>query len=678
MHKDFLLVLAAMAVTAGAYGQTPEDTPADTAADKTLTRELHEVVVSQQRPGVTRMNDAQGGIVINKVELFKAACCNLGESFSTNPSVDVNYDDAATGAKQIRLLGLNGTYIQMLTENLPNFRGMAAPYSLGYLPGPWMKSIHVSKGAATVRNGYESITGQIDVEYVKPEDDPGATINLYGNSDGRIEANADANLHITPKLNTEILAHYEQSLMENMDRNDDGFIDKPDVRQVNVQNRWSWLGQRYVFHGGVGLIDEDRKSGQVRNAASTPTFDIGLKTRRYEGYMKHAFIIDTTHATNLAFMGIASLHQLDANYGHKSFDADQKNIYAQILFETSPAEAHNLSVGVGVNHDHLDQHINRENTDDTPPEHIIEKETTAGVYAQYTFTPNDALTLMAGLRADHSSLHGMFVTPRFHARYKFSNKFNLRLSVGKGYRSAHALADNNYLLASGRTLVVNPLNQENAWNTGVSASFTLPLAWRTLRVNVEYYYTRFGNQAVVDYDSDPMKIIIADLDGKSYSHTLQVDASCALAPRLEAQVAYRLNDVRTTVGGELREKPLTNKFKGLFTLSYKTEMDIWQFDATLQVNGGGRMPTPYTLDDGTPSWSRRFPAFCQLSAQVTRWFRHFSVYVGGENITNYRQKNPIIAADQPWSDRFEPTMVWGPVGGAMVYAGVRINLGKRL
>ena len=654
-------IVTAVALTAGmtAFAQSPSESGDSTAWGQ--QQELQGITVTRRRHGTSALDGVMNGMRINQEELFRAACCNLGESFTTNASVDVSYDDALAGARQIKLLGLNGTYVQMLTENLPNFRGAAAPYALGYVPGPWMKSIMVSKGASSVRNGYESITGQIDVEYLKPEDEQGATVNLYGNTDGRLEANADANLHVTDKLNTELLVHYEDNMVKDMDGNHDGFIDKPNVRQVNVQNRWDYLGEHYIFHGGLGLLDEKRESGQPDDVANP--FRIDITSHRYEGYMKHAFMIDREHGTNIAFMGSASMQLQNGQYGDKRYSVNEKNAYAQLMFETNLATVHNLSAGLSLNHDYL-------GADD--------KETVPGLYAQYTLNLDKRLVVMAGLRADHSNRYGTFLTPRFHLRYHPSDIFSLRLSVGKGYRTSHALAENNYLLASGRTLVIDPLEQERAWNTGISTSFYIPLAGNTLKVNAEYYYTSFSQQTVIDYDSNPHEIRITNLRGKSYSHTFQIDASYPVLRGLEVTAAYRLNDVKTTYNGRLMEKPLTNRYKALLTASYKTPLGIWQFDATLQLNGSGRMPTPYRLDDGSMSWDERFPSFVQLNAQVTRWFRRFSIYVGGENLTGYRQHNPIIAADQPWSQQFDPTMVWGPVTGAMAYAGIRVNIGRTL
>ena len=624
--------------------------------DTWKTQNLSNVTITSRRAGTRRLAGAMNGVVVNREELFKAACCNLGESFITNPSVDVNYSDAATGAKQIKLLGLSGTYVQMLTENLPNFRGAAAPYALDYVPGPWMSGIQVSKGASSVKNGYESITGQIDVEYLKPDAEEGITLNIYGNSKSRMDANADGNIHLNSKLSTELLLHYQDDYGHH-DVNGDGFLDQANVRQWNLQNRWHYRASNYIFHGGISMMKEKREGGQTEHTSHlSHLYKIGIETNRYEGYMKHAFILDPEHGTNIALMTNLTMHQLDANYGYKQYYVNQKDAYAQLLFETNLSKQHNLSAGLSLNHDYLTRD---------------EKETTPGIYAQYTYNLNDKVVAMAGLRADHSSLYGTFLTPRFHLKFAPNEIVNIRLSVGKGYRTVWALAENNYLLASGRQLVIDDMKQEQAWNSGISSSFYIPLFGKTLKFNAEYYHTHFRQQAVVDYDSSPTEIRITNLDGKSYSNTLQLDATYPVVKGLELTAAWRWNDVKCTYGGELMEKPLTSRYKGLITASYKTPLGIWQFDATLQLNGGGRMPTPV---DGL--WESRFRSYEQVSAQITRWFRHFSVYIGGENLTGFRQKQPIINATDPWSSTFDPTMVWGPVHGAMFYAGIRVNIGR--
>ena len=645
--------------------------------------EMAEVQIVGRRLGIIKSRGLMNEMNISSTELTRAACCNLGESFTTNPSVDVSYPDAATGARQVKLLGLSGSYVQMLTENIPNFRGAAMPYSLGYVPGPWMHSIQVSKGSASVKNGYESITGQINVEFKKPQETEQLNVNLYGDNESRTEANADANIHLNKRLSTGILLHYEDN-WGNHDDNNDGFLDKPKVKQYNIQNRWAWMSDKYIFQAGIKALKENREGGQTEHSqamsamptASNELFKINIETKRYEAFAKNAFIFNKEKNSNIALMLSGSLHKQDAVYGYKSYGVNQKNFYASLLFETNFSKKHSFSTGLSLNHDYYDQTYRKENSDKSSYAQDIEKETTPGLYTQYTYNLNEKLIVMAGVRADHSSLYGNFITPRAHIKFAPVGWFSLRTSAGKGFRSVHSLAENNYLMASGRMLTIDKPEQEKAWNYGISTSFYIPLFGKTLNLNAEYYYTDFVKQSIVDYDSNPEEIHITNLQGESYSHTLQVDASYPFFDGLTFTAAYRLNDVKSTYGGFLMEHPLISRYKGLFTASYKTPLGLWQLDATLQLNGGGRMPTPYTKADGTLSWNKRFSPYSQLSAQVTRIFRHWSVYAGGENLTGFTQKNPIIGADNPWGNRFEPTMIWGPTHGAMIYAGIRFNLEK--
>ena len=696
MNKKIQLAGLALLFTPTAFAQqTAIDSTTTTPIDTTATlkeQTLSNVTVTARAATVRTLAGAINGKDILRDELFKAACCNLGESFVNNPSVDVNYSDATTGAKQVKLLGLSGTYVQMLTENLPNFRGAALPYGLGYVPGNWMKSMQVSKGNSSVKNGYEAMTGQINVEYVKPEDETGMSVNLYGSTMGKFEANADGNIHINgnKNLRTELLAHFENNWSRH-DGNGDGFQDDPQVRQYNLQNRWYWKTGNYMLHAGLSLLKEDRMSGQVSHHASlmpamTTPYRINIATDRYEAYMKHALILNPEHGTNIALMGNVSMHKQDAQYGIKQYFVNEKNAYASLIFETNFTPEHNLSAGLSLNHDYLHQQLTLPtgyNPSDYgnlyPMTRGIESETTPGAYAQYTYNLNGKLIAMAGLRIDHSNIYGTFFTPRFHLKWVPASFLTMRLSAGKGYRSPHALAENNFLMASGRRLIIDNLKQEAAWNYGASLSFTFPINNKLLKLNTEYYYTHFISQTLVDYDTNPQELHITNLNGKSFSHTFQVDASYELFKGLDLTAAYRYNLVKATYNNRLMWKPLQSRYKALLTASYKTPLGLWQFDATLALNGGGRMPEPYTSPvTGNLSWERTYKAYGQVNAQITRHFRHFSVYVGGENLTNFKQKNPIIGYDNPWSNTFEPTMVYGPIQGAMAYVGLRLNLGKRL
>ena len=639
---------------------------------------LGEVNVVRRRFGTTKLRSSAMNVdIISSAELSRAACCNLGESFVTNPSVDVSYSDAATGAKQIKLLGLSGTYVQMMTENIPNYRGAAAPYGLGYVPGPWMQSIQVSKGSSSVKNGYESITGQINVEFKKPQlpEADWVSANLFASSTGRYEANADATLKLSKRWSTSLLAHYENETMAH-DANHDGFADIPRVEQYNLWNRWAYMGDHYVFQASIKALSEWRNSGQVNHGGNPgqELYKIGIDTRRYEAFTKNAYIFNKEKNTNLALILQGTFHNQDAVYGHKLYDVDQTNVYASLLFETEFSKRHSLSTGLSFNYDGYDQRYRLTNDVELPRLKSFEKESVPGAYVQYTYNLEDKLILMGGIRGDYSSMHGFFVTPRAHVKYNPNEFVNFRLSAGKGYRTNHVLAENNYLLASSRKVrIAGDLDQEEAWNYGASISSYIPLFGKTLNLNAEYYYTDFLKQVVVDMDTDPHEIAFYNLNGRSYSHVFQVEANYPLFKGFTLTAAYRFTDAKTTYNGELKERPLTSRYKGLVTASYKTPLEIWQFDATLQLNGGGRMPSRYILEDGTPSWSARYGSFEQLSVQITRYFRRWSIYVGGENLTNFKQKNPIIDAANPWGENFDSTMIWGSVHGAKAYIGIRFN-----
>jgi outer membrane receptor protein involved in Fe transport len=678
MKEDKWLILFSLLMATGTSFASPTEVLEDSVA---LEHRLQGVEVRVKRKSSLKLRStAQNSELLNSSELKRAACCNLGESFTNNPSVEVSYSDAATGSRQIKLLGLSGTYVQMLTENIPNLRGAAAPYGLNYIAGPWMHTIQISKGASSVKNGYESVTGQIDVEYLKPQDDQKLDLNAYADHRGRVEANATGNIHLNDKWSTGLLLHGENTFTSH-DENGDGFMDSPKIKQFSGMNRWAYLSDNYIFQAGVKFVGEDRTSGQDSkhisgHSASMPLYTVDIDTRRWEGFAKNAFIINKENNTNIALMLSGSLHDQDATYGYKRYDVMQKNFYASLMFESTYGY-HALSTGLSYNYDFYDQHYRLENLPEQPLEASIEKESVPGAYAQYTFDYNRRLIVMAGLRYDYSSLYHSMLTPRVHIKWNAPGDLTFYASAGKGYRAAHRLADFNYLLASSRKLILSDaMQQESAWNTGGGILSNLRLFRRDLTLTAEYYYTRFHRQAVVDLDTDSHAAILLNNVGKSYSHTVQVEASYVPFRDFTFTAAYRYTDVRENYGYGLVRKPLSAKSKGLFTINYTPMMAKWQFDVSLALNGGGRMPTSYTLGDGSASWDATYAAYPLLNAQVTRSFRHFDFYVGGENLTGYKQKNPIIGADNPWGSNFDATMVYGPIHGALGYVGVRYHIAK--
>jgi outer membrane cobalamin receptor len=621
--------------------------------------QLSEVSVLGKTSGTIKLKSAVFNTEkITAAELCKAACCNLSESFETNPSVDVSYSDAATGAKQIKLLGLPGTYVQMLTENIPNLRGISAPYGMGFIPGPWMESIQVSKGTASVVNGYEAVTGQINIEFKKPPTSEKVALNVFASDAGRIESNLNASVKLNEKLSTGLLLHASDELFS-FDINKDGFMDMPMVKQYNIINRWYYKTDKFISQLFVRALTESRHGGKLSGS-----YKIGIESERLEFFLKNGYIINQESGTSVALIISGSNHNQMSKYGLKSYSGKQNSLFSNLIFQTQWTHAHKLTAGINANFDQFNELMPVISVNP-----FLKKEFVSGIYGEYTYEFAEKFMAMGGIRADYNNLFGTLITPRMHLKYSLSEHLLFRLSAGKAYRSPNVMAENNFLLAGNRILSIAPdLKIEKAWNYGISAMADVDVADKEIMLTGEWYYTNFDQQVVTDMDSDPHKVTFSNLNGISFSHSAQIEASTELFTGFKLNVAHRVNIVKTTIGGVLRDKPLTNKSKSLITISYQTPLKKWQFDYTAQINGGGRMPDP---DLNNPLWETTFAPFTIMNGQITKYFKTWSVYLGAENLTNFIQQNPIIDVENTESPNFDASMIWGPLHGRKIYLGFR-------
>ena len=641
--------------------------------------QIEEVTVVQRKKGkVKSRTEAFDTEKINSEELCRAACCNLSEAFETNASVDVAYSDAATGAKQIRLLGLSGTYVQLIQENTPAVRGLAQNFGLEYIPGPWMQSIQVSKGTSSVINGYEATSGQINVELLKPQTQNPLSLNLMVNSEAMAEANIMGGWEIKDHLYTGILAHYGGGFMA-MDGNHDTFADMPKTQNANLANRWFYKQGNYTFQAFVRGLYDRRRGGQIGHGADTIAnpYLINLNTWRVEGFMKNGYVFDEESGSSVAVITAVSYHDLNNGYGLRNWKSNQLNAYlnalCQLNFEGSGEvdNDHRLTTGLSLNVDNYRERLS------LLPQALDRLEIVPGIFAEYNLKYDEMLSLVAGVRADYSTRYGFFVTPRMNIRYTPFEWWTLRGSVGMGYRSPNAIADNAFILPSSRVLhLADEIQQERAVNAGLSTTFYIPLGSKELQLSMEYYYTHFLNSLIVDMDRDKHAVYIynqTDLPGaKSFAHSAQIEASIEVLRGWTWTAAFRYTDVeQTTICSDgiarLRPKALTNRFKGVVTTSYQTPLKKWQFDVTAQFNGVSRVP------DG---FDQPFTWYPQLMAQVTKYFRTCSLYLGAENMTNFRQDPSIVDSYHPWGPDFDASMVCGPTTGWKVYLGFRYDLEK--
>lgn len=663
--------------------------------DHTMTSPLTlsevEVAARQKAQFVSSLN-TQAVQQITSEGLRRAACCSLAESFETSASVDVSYSDAVTGAKQIELLGLSGLYTQMLAENMPNFRGLSAAFGLNYVPGSWMNAIHVSKGTSSVRNGYESISGQINIDYKKPEagESERLFLNLYGNTMGMTELNFNTRWNVGKNGSMMLLGHVNHNFMT-MDSDGDSFVDDPRVTQHNVFARYNYSNNDW-FEGmwGIKALNEDRYGGQIGFVPGShlhqgsPADSLGfvINTQRYEAFSKTG-IIFSRPSTSLGIQHQFIYHKMHSGYFSTNlYHAEQYSYYGNLLFDSYISNAqHKYSVGASYSYDHFNEHLRHTDRGAMIVNDSLycRTEHVPGVFAEYTFDDFDHWSVILGFRADYNSYYRkMLYTPRFHLRMKTHDEFTLRLSAGKGYRSPNVIAENSTMLASARVIhfVETPMMEE-AWNAGINLSKSFHAGWREITVMADFYRTDFVNQIVLDRDADAHQVRIYNLDGKSYSNCAQLEVNTELFRDFDLTLAFRYNDVKMTINDTLRAKPFVNRYKGLLTMSYAP--GSWQFDLTMQLNGDSRIPnlkgnaSSATYQSALASLNS--PVYLILNAQVTKKFgKQWEVYVGGENLTNYKQKYPIISSDNPLSPDFDASMVWGPLSGIRAYLGFRYSI----
>jgi outer membrane receptor protein involved in Fe transport len=528
-----------------------------------------------------------------------------------------------------------------------------------------------------VLNGYESIAGQINAEYKKPDAQERLFLNGYVGASGRLEFNGNGNIRVhKDKLTTGIFLHASDQSRRN-DENGDGFLDEPLSQQIQFFNRWKYNNHKgYMAQAGFSLLSDDRVGGETafrRGMERTMLnpYGITIENRRLDGFFKTGYVWPNQR-TALAWLSNASRHETRSIFGIHPYDGQEERFYGSLVLtrDLDHHGHHSLNAGSSFVFDRFSEQLYGEDMERT--------EQVPGLFAEYTWKPGSHLTLLAGVRTDFHNHFGTFVTPRTHIRYQAGEHITLRASAGKGYRTAHVLADNSYLLASARTLQwSDELFQEEAWNFGFAVIQHYTLWNRELQLNTEFFRTDFLTQLVVDRESSASHILLQPTDGTSYSNSLQFDLRYEPLERLDLLLAYRLNDVKQTIGGELKEKPLTSRYKGLVTLNYTTNLKKWMFDYTVQFNGGGRIPRhPGELVAGSvfPGSFFEFDPYTMMNAQVTRYFRHWSLYAGAENLTNFMQKNPVAGADNPFGPAFDAVNIWGPVMGRRIYLGVRFNL----
>jgi outer membrane receptor for ferrienterochelin and colicin len=644
---------------------------------------LDEVILTSRIKATSRSYlKSENVINISSAELLKAACCNLSESFETNPSIDVNFADAITGVRQIRMLGLTTPYTVITSENIPSVRGASQAYGLSFIPGTWVESIQITKGAGSVVNSFESIAGQINAELVKPATDNRIFINAFGALGGRQELNLHLNTKITDTWSTGVYLHGNARDKKN-DRNKDGFLDNPLAKQLNFMNRWQYANPNtgVVSFISLNYLKDDKQVGQTefvpqRDVGTTNFWGGEIDTQRAGFTAKLGYVTPSAPYKSIGLQVAGNRHEQNSYFGLREYNILHDSGYVSGIFNSIIGDSrHTFKTGITATYDDYKELVETTSYDRT--------EQSIGAFFEYCFDDLENFTMTSGLRVDSHNLLGTFVTPRFHARYTPWDKAAIKASFGRGKRSATIFTENQSLFATSRDLFIldngGPiygLDPEIAWNYGVSFLQGFTVFNRKAEVSVDFYRTDFQNQVVVDWE-DPNQIRFYNAQNATTANSLQIDLSYAILERLDFKTTYKYYDVQTRYATGKLTRPLTPEHRFFANLSYQTQpykQRQWKFDATYNWLSSQRFPNtqsnsaPYRLPQNSPSLGT-------LNTQVTRVFSaKFEIYLGAENITDQRQDNPILDAQNPFGSNFDTTFVYGPIFGSNYYAGLRYNM----
>lgn len=654
--------------------------------------------------------------VISAAGLCKMACCNLAESFENSASVTVGYSDAVTGARQIRLLGLSGVYTQMLDETRPVMRGLSAPFGLSYVPGQWLESIQIAKGSSSVINGVECMTGQINMEHRKPTDEKPLFINGAVMSDTKLDLNIASSLQMGYKWSTVLLGHVSGNIATH-DMNGDGFLDEPKMLQFNLSNRWLYMadsGMQIRFgvralqdrrHGGQVLKDKDGKEClydresfilDPREAAASGKVNpwgSDIFNRSINGYLKVGVPLNEDNSQNIALIADYSYQDMDSYFGATQYVAGQHSAYANLLYQNVISDEHKFTLGLNGTFD-------RYNEDFLRKYWIISVESqgwkgitdlaNAGIFGEYTFHAGDKFSAIAGLRGDWFLKEGFKVSPRVTLKYMPIDEIVIRTNGGRGLRYSTPLVDNIGVFSTGKAFAgaYDKHILEDAWTFGGNITYYMPFgASSNTYLSFDYFRTQFAQQMVVDYEHYQNQIDFYALNHRrSYTDNFQLDFSVDPVERFNITATFRYTNARIELEGQgLVEKPMTSQYKGVLNLQYATNLNKWIFDFTASVNGPSRVYGFMKDMEGIRERNGKYysPVYPLLYAQITRRFKGWDVYIGAENLTNFRQKDVIVGtkgADglvDPRLASFDASCIWGPLMGIKAHVGFRFTLWKK-
>ncbi|MBI5404001.1 MAG: carboxypeptidase-like regulatory domain-containing protein [Ignavibacteriae bacterium] len=615
--------------------------------------------------------------VITSAELKKDACCDLSGCFGKNASVDVTVTDILTNTKELKVLGLEGSYTQILVDNMPIMTGLVTKYGVTSIPGTLIDRINISKGSNSVIQGYESISGIMNVMLKDYSTSEKVLMNGFLNSalESQLNLNTSAKLK---KWNT-LFAFQTVQESRKVDDNGDGFLDAPLTRRYMFYNKWKYGSPEDSTNTnaviGLRYLDERRIGGQKNfdynsNLGSSTVYGQTVNLHNGDAYARINQLLGNQSQIKVYLNG--GFFNQTSYYGATLYEGKQRNFNINALYEFPVFEHSTLRFGSSYKYENINEDVKFLSASTKTYAGNYEKnESVPGVYTEGSFELEQLkLSFIGGVRVDFHNEHGTIPTERFLVKYQISDKTIARASFGTGFRTVNPYSEYPSFLGSGKDIRgIRNIQPERTINYGIDLLQYFVIGGLSGNVNVDFYKTVFSNKVIAECDAMPYMYMFTNFSDAG-SNVFQVESSVNFLQQLDFKLAYKFIDLYYYKNGARLEQPFNSKHRVLMGITYTYPGNSWILNYYLQWFGKQSIPSTakYPVQYQVPSES---DAYAMMNIQFTKNFRLFEFYTGIENLLNYTQPNPIISADNPFDKNFETGYVWGPTRGREIYFGIR-------
>ena len=612
----------------------------------------------------TQESRKAGNEVIDKCELGKLACCNLAESLENTNTVDVNYSDGITGGREIKMLGLAGNYSSQMNEGVPYHRGILGKIGLELVPGPWIESIGISKGIGSVTNGYDNISGVMNIEFIKPKKSNDWYLNGYISEIAKTDVNLVKGFQLNDNLYTNVLAHTSFSRMT-MDNNHDGFTDMPIFMNLNLMNKWQYLSESgFRFQAMLQGTSYESQSGQIdhshHSSHSGSDYVIHQNHKSLQAQFKTGWELDHEKESSFAILYKFNFAAQSGDIASRIIDNDQ--VYASIspIYYTN-LHGENSKIKLGA------QSLYNSENENIGALNFSKREIVNGGFAEWT-GKKDAMTAILGIRGDYHNELGFFFSPRATFIFAPTEQHSFKFNGGFGFKTPTILTEAfGFLISNRKVQMPSNLQAERAFNGGVSYRFSYNLFGMASTLDASYFLTLFQNQLIMNLET-PELLKIEYLQEKSRAQSFQIDHDLKINANWSLKLSYKNDQTLVVYDGQEKLLPLLKTDKFLANLYWVSTKEKWRFSTTLLVNGRARIPNMSLASDNFSPW---YPI---VHAQINYVPNdHMDFYIGSENIFAYNQYDRIQSFENTNLKSFDAGMIWGPMDVRRMYIGGKVR-----